>query len=150
VPAGWTLATSGTGCVATTNGVVVTPTAGAAVTCTFTNSVIGTPTPQTGGGGDTTTTTVPGATPTPASQAVEGGNAATSTTVSGSVSAASANQTGTSGTSGRSGSSGSSGSSGLAFTGSRSLDLALLAAALLATGLGILILTRRIRIRRAS
>ena len=38
VPANWTLVTSGTGCVQTTNGVTVTPTPGQAVTCTFTNS----------------------------------------------------------------------------------------------------------------
>ncbi len=38
VPPGWSLATSGTDCTATTNGVTVTPTAGQTVDCTFTNT----------------------------------------------------------------------------------------------------------------
>ena len=42
VPPGWSLATSGTGCVATTNGVTVTPVAGQVVSCTFTNTKLAT------------------------------------------------------------------------------------------------------------
>jgi hypothetical protein len=42
VPPGWSLATSGAGCVATSGGVIVTPQPGEAVTCTFTDTEVAT------------------------------------------------------------------------------------------------------------
>jgi hypothetical protein len=42
VPAGWSLATSGPGCAATSGGVIVTPQPGQSVTCTFTDTAFAT------------------------------------------------------------------------------------------------------------
>jgi hypothetical protein len=63
VPAGWLLATSGTGCVATTNGVTVTPAAGQTVNCVFTDTKLATITIEktaVGGDGSFTFTGGPG------------------------------------------------------------------------------------------
>ena len=40
VPAGWSLATSGTGCTPTTTGITISPVPGAVITCTFTNTLV--------------------------------------------------------------------------------------------------------------
>jgi nucleoid-associated protein YejK len=57
VPSGWSLVTSGSGCVATTNGVMITPAPGAAVSCVFTDTKLASITiAKTAAGGDATFT----------------------------------------------------------------------------------------------